>query len=68
VRHREASKTTLIPSSLWGAAMPPTFFHAGGNSLRPRELYIRDVTPTIQKATDGRPEVPGLEAGLSVCA
>src|SRR6267154_6045047 len=26
VRHREASKTTLIPSSLWGAAMPPTFF------------------------------------------
>ena len=29
---------------------------------------MRDVTPMTQKATDGRPEVPGLEAGLSVCA
>jgi hypothetical protein len=27
-----------------------------------------DVTPMTQKATDGRPEMPGLEAGLSVCA
>jgi hypothetical protein len=29
---------------------------------------MRDVTPMTQKATDGRPEMPGLEAGLSVCA
>jgi len=28
---------------------------------------MRDVTPMTQKATDGRPEMPGLEAGLSVC-
>ena len=35
---------------------------------RTRELLMRDVTPMTQEATDGRPEMPGLEAGLSVWA
>src|SRR6476619_6541176 len=45
VRSARRPKSTLIPSSLRGAFMPPAFFWEGsGNRISDCELYACDVT------------------------